>query len=145
MVFLSGLSLLVSMIGLYILLFASFASKDDQQLAKNFINKTSRKIRIRQENKEPAESKPKKPSPQFILVLQTIIIGESVGLFFLTLTGSQAKFTILTINAAILFLASFMCSGLTLLNVWLKKKTNIKFMVILQVINLVVGIILIKI
>ena len=144
MVFLSGLSLLVSMIGLYILLFASFASKDDQQLAKNFINKTSRKIRIRQENKEPAESKPKKPSPQFILLLQTIIIGESVGLFFLTLTGSQAKFTILTINAAILFLASFMCSGLTLLNVWLKKKTNIQFRVILQVITLVVGIILIK-
>ena len=144
MVFLSGLSLLVSMIGLYILLFASFASKDDQQLAKNFINKTSRKIRIRQENKEPAESKPKKPSPQFILLLQTIIIGESVGLFFLTLTASQAKFTILTINAAILFLASFMCSGLTLLNVWLKKKTNIQFRVILQVITLVVGIILIK-
>ena len=144
MVYLSSLSLLVSMIGLYILLFASFASKDDQKLAKNFINKTSRKIRIRQENKEPEEAKPKKPSPQFILLLQTIIIGELVGLFFLSLTGNQTKFTILTINAAILFIASFMCSGLTLLNVWLKKKTNIQFRFILQVITLVIGIILIK-
>ena len=144
MVYLSSLSLLVSMIGLYILLFASFASKDEQKLTKNFINKTSRKIRIRQENKEPEEAKPKKPSPQFILLLQTIIIGELVGLFFLSLTGNQTKFTILTINAAILFIASFMCSGLTLLNVWLKKKTNIQFRFILQVITLVIGIILIK-
>jgi len=144
MVFFSSLSLLVSMIGLYILLFASFASKKDQKSAKDLINNTARKIRIRQENKEPEESKPKKPNPTFILLLQTIIIGELVGLFFLTLTGSQTKFTILTINAAVLFIASFLCSGLTLLNVWLKKKTNIQFRIILQAITLSVGIILIK-
>lgn len=144
MIFLSSLSLIVSMIGLYILLFASFTSKDDQESTKSIINKTARKIRIHQENKEPEESKPKKPGPQFVLLLQTIIIGELVGLLFLALTGSQKKFTILTINAAILFIASFTCSGLTLLNVWLKKKTNIQFRIILQVITLVVGIILIN-
>ncbi len=49
---LSSFSLLVSMIGLYILLFASFSSKDDQELQKGFINKESRKIRVRKENKE---------------------------------------------------------------------------------------------
>jgi hypothetical protein len=145
MVYLSGLSLLVSMIGLYILLFASFATRDDQQLQKGFINKESRKIRIRKENNNLEKSKPKKPSPQFVLLLQTTIIGELVGLFFLSLSINQRKFTILTINAAFLVMASFVCSALTLLNVWLKKKTNIQFRFILQVITLVLGIILMKI
>jgi len=142
MVFFSGLSLLVSMIGLYILLFASFAPKDDQQAAKDFINQTARKIRIRKENKEPEKTDPKKPSPQFMLLLQTIIIGELVGLFFLTLTDNPTKYKILFFNAAILLIASLGCSGLTLFNVWLKKKTNIQFRVILQVITLVLGIFL---
>jgi F0F1-type ATP synthase assembly protein I len=143
MVFLSGLSLLVSMIGLYILPFASFATKDDQQ-QKDFINKASRKIRIHKENKEPEKSESKKPSPQFMLLLQTIIIGELVGLFFLTLTDNPTKYRILFFNSVILLIASLGCSGLTLFNVWLKKKTNIQFRVILQVITLVLGIFLMK-
>jgi hypothetical protein len=144
MVYLSGLSLLVSMIGLYILLFASFATKDDQLQGKSFVNKESRKIRIRKENKEPEEAKPKKSSPQFVLLLQTIIIGELVGLFFLTITDNPAKYSILKFNAAILLIASLGCAGLTLLNVWLAKKTNIQFRVILQVATLTLGIFLMK-
>jgi hypothetical protein len=144
MVYLSSLSLLVSMIGLIILLFASFASKDDQQLEKNFVNKESRKIRIRKENKEPEEDKPKMPSPRTVLLLQTIIIGELVGLFFLTITHNPAKYTILKFNAAILLIASLGCAGLTLLNVWLEKRTDIQFRVILQVSTLMLGIFLMK-
>lgn len=144
MVFLSGFSLVVSMIGLYILLFASFATKDEQGQQKNFINKASRKIRIHKENDEPEQPSPKKPSPQFVLLLQTIIIGELVGLFFLTLTDNLMKFTILIINSAILLIASLGCSGLTLFNVWFKKRTNIQFRVIIQVATLILGIILMR-
>lgn len=144
MVYLSSLSLLVSMIGLYILLFASFATKDEQPQQKDFINKETRKIRIRKENTEPEESTQKKPSPQFILLLETIIIGELVGLFFLTITDNPMKFSILTFNAGILLIASLGCSGLTLFNVWLKKKTNIRFRVILQLATLILGIVLMK-
>lgn len=144
MVVLSGLSLLVSMIGLCILLFASFATRDDQLQGKGFVNKESRKIRIRKEDKEPEESKPKKPGSQFVLLLQTIIIGELVGLFFLTITANPAKYSILKFNAAILLIASLGCAGLTLLNVWLEKKTNIQFRVIIQLATLSLGIVLMK-
>jgi len=145
MVFLGGFSLLVSMIGLYILLFASFATKDEQQPQQGFVNRESRKIRIRKQDSEPEKSKPKKQSPQFILLLQTIIIGELVGLFFLILTENQLKFTILIFNAAFLLIASFGCSALTLFNVWLNKKTNVPFRLIIQVVTLILGIILMKI
>jgi len=141
---LSSLSLLVSMIGLFILLFASFATKDDQQLPKGFINKESRKIRVPKETSESNEAEKKKSSPQFILLLQTIIIGEAVGLFFLTLTDNPMKFSFLFMNAGILWLASLGCSALTLFNVWLKKKTNIQFREILQVVTLLLGILLMK-
>ncbi len=144
MVYLSGLSLMVSMIGLFILLFASFASKEDQQLKNGFINKESRKIRFRKENGKVEKSNPKKPGPQFILTLQTIIIGQLVALFFLIFTKDQLKFTILTCNAIILISASFLCSILTLVNVWLKQKTNIFFRIILQIITLILGIALMQ-
>ncbi len=141
---LSSISLLVSMIGLFILLFASFASKDDQQQQHGFINKESRKIRVRKETNEPEETEKKKPGSQFVLLLQTIIIGELVGLFFLTLTNHPMKYSLLYLNGGILLVASLGCSGLTLCNVWLKKKTNIRFREILQVATLLLGIILMK-
>jgi hypothetical protein len=144
MVYLSAFSLLVSMIGLYILLFASFALKDDQKPQPGFINKESRKIRIRQEKVEPEEPKTDKPSPQFITLLQTIILGELVGLFFFGLSENPMKFRILTVNAGFLLIASLFCSVLTLFNAWFKKKTNIQFRIILQAITLIVGIVLMK-
>jgi len=144
MVFLSGFSLLVGMIGLYILLFVSFTTKDELQAKKAFMNKETRKIRVHQENSEHDKYKPKKPSPQFIMLLQTIIIGELVGLFFLILSHSQMRFTILIINAGLLLLASFGCSVLTLFNVWLKKKMNMISRTILQIATLILGIVLMK-
>jgi len=144
MVFLGGFSLLVSTIGLYILLFASFAPKDEQQPLKNFIHGEARKIRIRKDTSNKENTEPKKPSPQFIMLLETIGIGEIVGLFFLGLTKNQLKFSLLTLNAGFLLLASLSCSVLTLFNVWLKKKTNIRFRMILQIVTLIFGFILAK-
>ena len=144
MVFLGGFSLLVSMIGLYILLVASFATKDEQHEHKGFINKDTRKIRVHKENSAHKIDEAKKPSPQFITLLQTIVIGELVGLFFLILSQNQAKFSILTINAGLLLLASFGCSILTLLNVWFKKEMNMTFRIIIQIATLILGIILMK-
>jgi len=144
MVFFSGFSLLVSIIGLYILLFASFAIKEKQRDHKEFVNKETRKIRVHKENSEQNKDETKKPSPQFITLLQTIVIGQIVGLFFLILSHNQTKFSILTINAGLLLLASFGCSVLTLFNVWLKKKMNMTFRIILQIATLVLGIVLMK-
>jgi hypothetical protein len=144
MVYLAAISLIVSMTGLTILLFASFSKKEDEQVLNGFINKESRKIRVRQEGEAEDKSKADKPGPKFILLLQTIIIGEIVGLFFLTLTKDPSKFNVLFINSIILFGASFFCSILTLFNVWLQKKTNINFRIILQAATLVLGIILMR-
>ncbi len=141
---LSSISLLVSMIGLAILLFASFASQDERQQLNGFIYKESRKIRLRRETNESEEPVKKKPGSQFILLLQTIIIGELVGLFFLTLTKHPIKFDLLFLNAAVLLVASLGCSGLTLFNVWLKKKTNIQYREIIQIVTLFLGILLMK-
>lgn len=142
MVYFAAASLIVAMIGLSILLFASFAPQADQPASDGFIIKGFRKIRARPE-KEP-EEKPKEnqPNPKFILLVKTIIIGEAVGLFFLALTSNPTKFQILFVNSIILFGASFFCSVLTLFNVWLKKQTNIQFRIIVQVITLILGIIL---
>ena len=144
MIFLSGLSLLVSMIGLYILLFASFADKNGHQTSPGFINKATRKIRAHQNAKEDENSKPNKPSPQFITLLETIVIGELVGLFFFSLSQSPNKFKLLTVNAGLLLLASFGCSVLTLFNAWLKTKMNMSFRIIVQLVTLLVGILLMK-
>jgi len=130
------------MIGLFILLFASFASKEDQQLQYGFINRESRKIRIRKENNKEEKTNRKKPNPEFLSLLETIIIGQLVALFFLLFTKNQMKFTILICNGIILITASFSCSVLTLVNVWLKKKTKIFFRTIIQVIALILGVFL---
>ncbi|MDZ7400202.1 MAG: hypothetical protein ONB37_08585 [candidate division KSB1 bacterium] len=141
---LSSLSLLVSMTGLFILLFASFASDESETPKDGFINRQARKIRIHKEAAPPEPEEAKAPNPKFIMLLQTIIIGEMVGLFFLTLTHHPLKYSILFYNAAILLTASLGCSGLTLLNVWLSKKTHIEFRVIVQAVTLVVSIVLAK-
>lgn len=144
MVYLAAVCIIVSMIGLAILLFASFSQKEDLQAVNGFINKESRKIRWRKEPKEEEAAKATEPNPQFVLLLQTIILGELVGLFFLALSNDPLKFTILGINGSILLMASFFCSILALFNVWLKKKTNLGFRVIMQVVTLFLGIILMK-
>lgn len=144
MVYLAAVSIMVSMIGLAILLFASFSQKEDRQVVNGFVNKDSRKIRARKESEVDENAKSDKPSPQFVLLLQTIIIGELVGLFFLALSHDPLKFTILSINGSLLLMVSFACSVLALLNVWLKKKTNLIFRIILQVVTLVLGITLMK-
>ena len=144
MVYLAAVCILVSMIGLAILLFASFNQKEDPQTINGFVNKASRKIRLRREPTEDETSKSGKPSPQFVLLLQTIIFGELVGLFFLALSRDPLKFTIVSINGSILLMASFFCSILALFNVWLKKKTNLVFRIIIQVVTLILGIILMK-
>lgn len=144
MVYLAAVSIMVSMIGLAILLFASFSQKEDRQVVNGFVNKNYRKIRARTEAEELDNTKPGKPNPKFVMLLQTIIIGELVGLFFLALSHDALKFTILSINASLLLMASFGCSVLALFNVWLKKKTNLSFRIILQVATLMLGITLMK-
>ncbi len=141
---LSSLSLLVSMTGLFIMLFASFASDESDTPKSGFVNRQARKIRVHQEPANPEPEETKAPNPKFIMLLQTIIIGEFVGLFFLTLTHHPLKYSILFYNAVVLLIASLGCSGLTLLNVWLSRKTHIEFRIIVQAITLVTAIVLAK-
>lgn len=144
MIYLAAVCIIISMIGLAILLFASFSQKEDTQTINGFVNKESRKIRWRKEPKEDEGSNSGKPSPQFVLLLQTIIIGQFVGLFFLALSRDPLKFTCLAVNGSILLMASFFCSVLALFNVWLKKQTNLGFRIIIQVVTLILGIVLMK-
>lgn len=144
MVYLAAICITVSMIGLAILLFASFSQKEDRQINNGFINKEFRKIRMRTELEATEKSESKKPSPQFLLLLQTIILGQLVGLFFLALSNDPLKFTVLSINGSVLLMASFFCSVLALFNVWLRKKTNIVFRIIIQAVTLILGITLMK-
>ena len=145
MVYLGGFCLLVSMVGLYILLISSFSPGESQQIKGEFIQKAARKIRIHKDKSlEKNNSVRAKPNPQFILLVESIIIGEAVGLFFLTLSGNPLKFKFLALNSAVLLIASFLCSVLTLFNTWLRKKTHLVFRVILQATTLIIGIILFK-
>ena len=144
MVYLGGFCLILSMVGLYILLFSSFSPKQKQQITGDFIKKAARKIRIPRDSRIVQEIKKNIPNPQVSLLIQSILIGEVVGLFFLFLDPSPLKFKVLAINAAFLLTASFLCSILTLLNAWWKKKTHLVFRVILQVTTLVIGLILFR-
>jgi len=141
---LSSLSLLVSMTGLFILLFASFSSNESDSPQHGFVSRQARKIRIHEANPTPTPEESKAPNPKFIMLLETIIIGELVGLFFLTLTHHPLKYSILFYNAIVLLIASLGCSGLTLLNVWLSRKTHIEFRIIVQAATLVIAIVLVK-
>ncbi len=142
MVYLGGFCLLVSMIGLYILLFSSFSPKQKQTGTGDFIKKAARKIRIHKENSALKEVASEKPNPQFVLLLESIVIGELVGLFFLWLSHHPVKFRLLAFNAAFLLVASFLCSVLTLLNAWMRKKTHLIFRIMLQATTLIIGMIL---
>ncbi len=145
MVYLGGFSVLISLIGLYILLIFSFSPRKKKKNKGEFIQKSARKIRVH--HSQPSIqtlTKSHQINPRVILLLETIVIGEVVGLFFLLLSNDPFKYKILAYNAAFLLIASFLCSVLTLLNAWFKKKTHIAFRVSLQAITLIVGIILFR-
>ncbi|MFZ5516091.1 MAG: hypothetical protein ACOY90_05605 [Candidatus Zhuqueibacterota bacterium] len=142
MVLLGGLSIVVSVIGLYLLLFSSFKSNDTPQMTSNIIIKASRKIRMHREKKSDEEPDADKPNPQFILILETIVLGELVGLFFLWLTDDPLKYSVILFNGVTYLIASFLCSILTLFNAWLKKKMHHIFRIVMQIVTLVIGILL---
>jgi len=144
MVFLGGFCLIVSMTGLYILLFSSFSPKKTQQMEGDFIIKAARKIRVRKSNTEQEKLAKSQPNPQAVLLIESIIIGEAVGLFFLFLSHNPLKFKFLALNAMFLLVASFLCSVLTLFNTWLKRKTHLIFRIILQATTLIFGVILFR-
>lgn len=142
MVYLGGFCILVSMIGLYILLFSSFSPKQAGQGHGDFIQKAARKIRFHKENTDHKENSREKINPQFSLLLQSIAYGEIVGIFFLWLGHDPLKFKLLAINAALLLIASFLCSVLTLFNAWLRKRTHLIFRIVLQATTLIMGMVL---
>ncbi len=141
MVLLGGLCITVSVVGLYILLFSSFKTNEKN---KNSGNSASRKIRAHRENNDNNNTEDAKPNPKFILLLETIFIAEGAGLFFLWLTHDPMKFSVIAINGVAFLVASFLCSILTLINAWFKKKMHLVFRIILQLATLVTGILLLR-
>lgn len=144
MVLLGGLCIAVSVLGLYILLFSSFKSNEKNQITSNIIIKASRKIRVHHDKNDEENGQNSKANPQFVLLLQTIIIAELVGLFFLWLTKDPMKHSVFLFNGAACLVASFLCSVLTLINAWFKKKMHLLFRIILQVVTLIAGILLMQ-
>ncbi|MDW7681388.1 MAG: hypothetical protein SCK70_12540 [bacterium] len=145
MVYLGAFCLFVSMVGLYVLLFSSFSLFESEIKRSDFVQRASRKIRIRRDIKIPTEPVRQQPNPRFVLLVESILIGEVVGLFFLALSHNPIKFKFLAINAALLLLASFLCSVLTLFNAWFRKKTMLPFRIILQASTLIIGLIIFRI
>ncbi len=143
MVYLGAFCLAVSIIGLYIMLVFSF-SPGQQHVRGDFIVRAARKIRIHKDKVKTKIPNNNKTNPQFRLLLESIVFGQTVGWFFLWISTDELKFTVLAINAGLLLLASFGCSILTLLNTWLRKKTHILFRIILQASTLIIGLILMK-
>jgi hypothetical protein len=78
-------------------------------------------------------------------LLWTIGIGEFVGYTFIILTGNPNRIGLLLLNAIYLMAASYLCQILTLLNAWFRAKTNLILRLGFQTALIMLGIILILI
>jgi hypothetical protein len=58
-------------------------------------------------------------------LMWTMVSGEVIGYIFLALSQNPGVFSILNLNAIILYLSSLLCQILTLLNAWFNKKLDL--------------------
>lgn len=146
LVFLTICASLASVISLYILIFASFEKKEKKpQIPYHFIKRDSRYIKAKPFENKSGEEKQGNNS-RVVSLLSTVIIGQIVTLYFLFVFLNKDTIIrpILRMNALILLIASFICSILTILNAWLKKKMVISFRLLFQGYSLLMSMILIR-
>ena len=137
-------SIFANIVALYILIIASFEKKEKKnEINAKFVKRDSRTINVPRADEIP-ESPEKKTNTRIVSLLCTVLIGQIVGVYFLLVFVGELKIvnTILRINGGFLLLASIICSILTLLNGWLKKKMVVLFRLIFQSYSFIVAIIL---
>lgn len=144
---LSVLSVIASVVALYVLIIGSFEKKEkkEEKLTQQFIKRESRTIKITKSEENPLKEN-KGLNTQVSSLLWTVVIGQAVALYFILvfLEGNKDVNIVLRVNGIVLLLASFLCSILTIFNGWFKKKMNISHRLMFQVYSLVVAIILFR-
>ncbi len=145
---LAALSIFASVVSVYILIIASFEKREKkkEKPKQQFIKRESRTIVVNHTKNETKEEK-EGVNTQVTSLLSTVVIGQAVGLYFLFvfLSGTKGYYSVLKFNGVFLLLASFLCSILTMLNGWLKKKMEISFRLIFQGYSFIVAIVLCRI
>ena len=121
-------SVAASLIALYILIFATFAKKEEQKktTGQKYVKRDARKIKVNTDQ-QAGNSKPKGINTQGSSLIWTVLIGQFTGLYFLHyfINSENVIRNILKINSVFLLFASFICTFLTILNGFLKKRMEI--------------------
>lgn len=126
--YLTILSITASIIALYILIFATFAKKEEEKknTGQIYIKRDARKIKVNTTH-QAENAKTMGVNTQGSSLIWTVLIGQFVGLYFLHyfLISENVIRVILRTNSLILLIASFACTFLTILNGFLKKRMEI--------------------
>ncbi|MBN2012480.1 hypothetical protein JW960_24335 [candidate division KSB1 bacterium] len=146
LIFVSGCSLLISKIALFMYLINSFKLELTQKI---FGRDLVMGRYPRDAYKMPLTAAQSVDIKRSIVEIQTLLwtlgIGEVVGYIFMPLSDHPKKVELLLLNAIYLIVASFLCQLLTLLNAWFRIKTNLILRLGFQAALLFLGIILIGI
>ncbi|MBD3287903.1 hypothetical protein GF337_03790 [candidate division KSB1 bacterium] len=121
------LSIGASMIALYIIIIATFEKNENgENSGQAYIKRDARKIKV---NTDYQKNNPKTDglNTQGSSLIWTVLIGQFIGLYFLYyfITTEHIIRSILRYNSLILLLASFLCTLLTILNGFYKKRMEL--------------------
>lgn len=143
-IILASISIFASIIALYVLIIASFQKKERPATTEHSNQRRTRIITasaIRQKIKQIK----RKTNTRVTSMIWTVLIGQGMGIYLLLTYVESSKILvgrILKINGGLLLLASLLCSVLTLLNGWLKKKMVIAFRLAFQTYSFIIAMIL---
>ena len=147
-IILSFSSILASIFALYVLIIATFEKKEkkEEKGESKFVKRESRTITTNK-NQPNQIQQSEGLNTQASSLLWTVVIGQVVGLYilFVFLEETRAIYNVLRFNAFILLFASFLCSILTMLNGWFKKKMDISSRLLFQGYSFFIAMILFRI
>jgi hypothetical protein len=127
-------SILASVAALYVLIIATFQTKQPVGQPKSgVVRRPVRTITASEIRKKISQLK-RKTNTRITSMLWTVLIGQSMGIYFLTnfVGKTWSVRIIIKMNGGFLLLASILCSIMTILNGWLKKRTIVSFRLIFQ-------------
>jgi hypothetical protein len=132
LIFLAICSIIASLAALYVLVIASF-EKGEKTANPNPFASTGAVLK----HEKPVKT-------QVSSLIWTVVLGQVVGLYYFLLFSSNSHIvgTFFRLNALILLAASVICSVLTILNAWFKRRMVISHRLIFQSYSLVVAIVL---
>ena len=146
-IILSTSSIFASIVALYVLIIGSFEKKEkkEKKVERQFIKRESRTIKVNKSDNNQLQQT-EGLNTQVNSLLWTVIVGQTVGLYFLFVFLDVPKNVnlVLRLNAIILLLASFLCSIFTMFNGWLKRKMDVSHRLMFQGYSLAVAITLFR-